>query len=281
MLRPMANLRLGVVADVQFGERDAVEERDYPGALDRCARVVRELKAQGCTRLLQLGDLIDGMRDDPEASQRQLGYALKVLAALDLPLLHVVGNHCLRAGRAEVLAALDLPRGYASQRVGGWRLLRLDTCEAGTHGRKPDDPVAAWARGWLEEHDGEERARPWNSAVSSEQLDWLAVELANAREPILVCGHHPLVPGAARDSFLCWNGEEVAQVLGEGGAVAYLCGHDHRGGMSESGGVVHWTLPAVLVGAHGAWLELTSECIRVGGLGDVTEHVFPVRGNTT
>lgn len=259
-------MRLAVIADVQFSERDAQEERDYPGALARCERVVARLRERRCDLGVQLGDLVDGVRGDPVASRAQLERALATLDGTGLAWEHVVGNHCLRAGRAPLLERYGLARGYRARDLGGWRLLLLDTGERATHGREPDDPQASWARAWLEEHAGEPRAEPWNGAVSDAQLEWLAAELARP-EPVVVVGHHPLVPGAARERFLCWNGEAVAEVLAAGGAALYLAGHDHEGGQTTHGGVPHVTLPAVLVGEHGAWLELGSDGARLTTLG--------------
>ena len=75
------------------------------------------------------------------------------------------------------------------------------------------------------------------------------------------------MPGAARERFLCWNGEAVAEVLAAGGAALYLAGRDHEGGQTTHGGVPHVTLPAVLVGEHGAWLELGSDGAQLTTLG--------------
>jgi 3',5'-cyclic AMP phosphodiesterase CpdA len=262
-------MRVAVVADVQYGDREPGEDRDYRGALTRLERVLEQLLAEAPTLGVQLGDLIDGVRDDREASAVELARALGVLERGGLPWLHVVGNHCLRVGRRALLERYGLQRGYRSRVLDGWRLIVLDTGERATHGRGEDEPEAAWARTWLEEHEQEPRARPWNGAVSAAQLTWL--------EEATHLGHHPLVPGAAREEFLCWNGEEVAARLAAGGAAAYLAGHDHVGGFLEHEGVPHLTLPAVLAGEHGAWLDLEPGRIRLTGVGDVEDRVFEVR----
>jgi len=248
-------MRLALIADVQYSDRDAEQERDYPGALARCARVVARLRERACDLGVQLGDLVDGVRDDPAASREQLERALDTLDGTGLAWEHVLGNHCLRVGREPLLERYGLAQGYHARDLGEWRLVVLDTGERAIHGRDAEDPEAVWARGWLEAHAGEPRAEPWNGAVSDAQLEWLAAELARP-EPAVVVGHHPLVPGAGRERFLCWNGEAVADVLAAGGAALYLAGHDHAGGQATHGGVPHVTLPAVLVGEHGAWLEL-------------------------
>lgn len=264
---------IGLVADIQFGTRSDSEGPDYLGALDRL-RAALDGPLARADRIVQLGDLVDGNKSDREESRAHLG---KALAYFDTaPVHHVVGNHCLRAGREAVLEAYGYESGYGATVIDGWKLVFLDTCERSHHGRDEGDPIAIEAREWLAAHEDEPRARPYGGAVSDAQLAWLQEELAGP-EPCVVFGHHPLLPGAARENFLCWNGEEVMNVLAGGGARFYFAGHDHQGGAAQHEDVMHVTLPAILTGDHTALLELDGgeATLWPGSTGELPESPGP------
>lgn len=48
----------------------------------------------------------------------------------NLPQYHVIGNHCIAAGRAPLLHALNMERAYYSVQVfPGWQLIVLDSTD--------------------------------------------------------------------------------------------------------------------------------------------------------
>jgi manganese-dependent ADP-ribose/CDP-alcohol diphosphatase len=274
----MSPTRLAVIADVQYGNKPDHEERRYRSALGHLGGVLAGLpRVEG---LIQLGDLIDGYREDPAASAFDLEAVLAPLEARGQSLWHVVGNHDLRVGRSGLLARLGLDSAWYSLGTGGWRVIVLDTMQVSAAGRAPDEPEALAGEAWQLAHPVEEhpRARVWNGAVDVDQLEWLEGELAQAQtrgEPVLALGHHPLRAEASLESYLCWNAEEVAEVLeGSPATVAYLAGHDHAGGYARMNGVHHLTLPAVLDGPNGVLLQLEPECLRVTGIGAAPDRVL-------
>ena len=77
----------------------------------------------------------------------------------------VIGNHCLWDGKKDkAIAAYGMPARYYRQDMGGWRLLMLDTFH-GDHTCHVDD----------------------------EQMEWLAKERQDAKGPVLILGHAPIL----------------------------------------------------------------------------------------
>jgi len=90
-------------------------------------------------------------------------------------------------------------------------------------------------------------AQPWNGGVSAAQLAWLDQELTAAtaaQEPVIVCGHHPLLP---EDGPQAWNNRGILALLARHACVrAYLCGHNHAGADVIAKGVPYISFKSVL-----------------------------------
>jgi hypothetical protein len=68
------------------------------------------------------------------------------LQRMHMPPLHVIGNHCLSAGRTALVSRLQLPASYYSLPLpGSWRLVVLDTTEMSGHSGYPEDHEASVA----------------------------------------------------------------------------------------------------------------------------------------
>lgn len=227
--------------------------RDYRDALPRLHAAMDDLltnDGSGSERtplgaVLHLGDLIDGRvlahddgalaadaagRPPPRASamaanQVDLGAVLAAFRRFTAgPVLHVMGNHCLFAGREAVLAAAGVPKGnhlgdawytFVPPSVGGkgtkgvgiggdggggggggrpWRIVVLDTMAIGV-AYPPGDARRDAACAHLAAAAGAPNAVEWVGALGPAQRGWLAGVCAAARaagEQLLVCGHHPL-----------------------------------------------------------------------------------------
>ena len=94
-----------------------------------------------------------------------------------------------------------------------------------------------------------------NGGVGDEQLRWLQHELEGAHavgEAAIVFGHTPVLPGVTNDlDGLAWDFEAVLGVLrsaaGRACCVAYVAGHDHRGGYCRDGpGGTHHVTPLAM-----------------------------------
>ncbi len=88
----------GVIADIQWGDKGTIGNRHYREALDRLKECVQELNKQKLAFTIQLGDVIDG-NETSEKTRSDLEIVLEEYGKLSMPKYHVVGNHCLNAGK--------------------------------------------------------------------------------------------------------------------------------------------------------------------------------------
>ena len=275
-----ADVRFGLVADIQYADKDARGERRYREALDGWKGCVAAWREQDLDFAVQLGDLIDGRAEESE-STRDLNYVLGVTAAMDVPVRHVVGNHDLEVPRPRLLSRLRLAEGHYSFTVDGWRFVVLDSMAVST--RWPaGSPQALVARRILDENAGKPNAVDWNGAFGSIQLDWLAAELAaagQAGERVVVFAHAPVLAAASTPAHLAWDHERALELLeGQPHVAAYFSGHDHAGGYARAGGV-HFVTVEGLVEADPeanafAVVELYADRIEVLGVGEVTSRTL-------
>jgi hypothetical protein len=260
MTRP---LRIGLVADVQYGDKPDDGRNTYRAALDRLRAVVDQLNAADLDLVVQLGDVIDGTFDRPRhdaaRDERDLDAVLAVLDGLAPPLEHVVGNHGLSLPRERLLERLGPAAGHRVRDVGPARLVFVDTLAFARVGRRPEDPVRVAAEAWLAAHDVAEHphAHGWNGGLGEAQRAWLREVLAADDRPAVVLAHHPVDPAACRPKFLAWDhAEALAVVDAAPRCVAWVNGHDHRGGRDERNGVLHATVPGLVAATGPVWARL-------------------------
>jgi 3',5'-cyclic AMP phosphodiesterase CpdA len=222
------SVRLAVVADIQYADRESAGERHFRQSLGGLEQFVLAANAQKPDFAIELGDIIDGGPD----AMRELDRILEIYHRLDCPKYYVLGNHEFNGlAREVVLAKLKLKKGYYVFDRGGFRFVVLDTVE-------------------LSE----------NSDAATEQLNWLDQQLADAakrKKNTVVFGHYPPLPEA--NSYLAGNAHAVCERLEKYGCVrAYLCGHIHAGGYLEQNGVHYLTLPAMVDTPDGkTWAMMT------------------------
>jgi 3',5'-cyclic AMP phosphodiesterase CpdA len=236
---PEPLLRFGLIADAQFADADAEGERHYRSTPEKLKRAVETLHAARPAFTLHLGDFID--RDF-----KSFDTMLPILDGLGHPVHHLLGNHdydVAETEKARVVATLGMPHDYYTFRSGGIRFVMLDTTSVSTYKHPAGSPAAAAAKKRLEEAEasGHPGAKPWNGAISDPQLEWLDRELTaadSAKERVIVCGHHPLIPA---DFHQIWNHEAVLAVIARHPCVAaWFNGHNHAGGFVE-----HESVPCV------------------------------------
>eukprot|EP01126_Amoeba_proteus_P054448 TRINITY_DN6699_c0_g1_i10.p1 TRINITY_DN6699_c0_g1~~TRINITY_DN6699_c0_g1_i10.p1 ORF type:complete len:175 (-),score=30.99 TRINITY_DN6699_c0_g1_i10:55-579(-) len=112
----------------------------------------------------------------------------------------------------------------------------------------PNDFSSDWSAG-LEGF--QQRYVPYNGMVSTHQLSWLDGVLSkaeNSNEKVIVLSHIPTCPGSTEHRTLIWNCFELLDVLHKHNCVvAYLAGHDHRGGfIRDTHGIYHKTFESPL-----------------------------------
>ena len=190
--------------------------REVPEKLRAALAALREA-APPPALVLHLGDIINGNASQA-ATDADFGLVASIFEAAEAAggpeTLHLLGNHCLDAGRAAVCARLRVPPpGYYARVLpgGAWELLVLDTTEMSHPGLPADAPQAAEAAAFLAAHPlgaAHPQMSPWNGGVASAQLAWLTERLAAAAAAgrrVVVAGHHQVGAGAARPTHMAWN----------------------------------------------------------------------------
>lgn len=212
----------GAVADIQYGDKETKGKRQYRRSMELLPPCVEKFNAAKPAFVVHCGDLYDGYgKDKPKAAQADALRILPVLQRVSVPLYHVVGNHCLTAGKDFVARELKLERfhyEFTSPSAKGWHFFVMDGNDAGY------------------------------GVMSAEQIEWLGRKLAAAKaagERVIIFCHFPLLKEASSDHRL-QNSEAVLPAIeGAGCVVAWIVGHEHKGGYFEKAGIHHVTLKAL------------------------------------
>lgn len=276
-------LSFGLTTDVQYADADPAGERHFRESIPKLKAAVADLAKEKLPFTLHLGDVID--RDFASFE-----VILPLFAPLGHPVRHLMGNHDYTVADAEksrVVATLGMPHDYYAFSHSGVRLVMLDTNDVSTYkhpqGSAPDvkgeEELLKLAVG------KPNNAKPWNGGISPAQLAWLEKELTAAdavKEPVIVCGHHPLVPA---EGHQLWNSLEVLTAIERHPcARAYFCGHNHAGAEVIGKGIPCITFKSLLhepgVTAF-AVVRLFKDRLAIEGRGREESRVIPLKNADT
>ncbi|KAK9119860.1 hypothetical protein Scep_017953 [Stephania cephalantha] len=265
----------GVISDVQYadipdGRSFLGVPRYYRHSIQVLQRAVKIWNNHRKLRFaINLGDIVDGFCPKGE-SLTAVQKVVKEFEKFDSPTYHLIGNHCLyNLPRQDLLPLLNFPTidghaYYDFSPIPEYRFVVLDGYDISAIGWPRDHPKAAQALRILQEKNPnpdknspqglvglERRFLMFNGAVGREQLEWLDAILIDStkhEQKVVVCSHMPLDPGAATPEALCWNYDEVMEVIHKYNCVKVcIAGHDHKGGYSvDSHGIHHRVLEAAL-----------------------------------
>lgn len=223
-----ADLRFGVMADVQYCNSDPAGSRFYrwsPGKLEAC---VKHLNQLDLAFVIQLGDLID-------ADFHSFDRVVPILARLRHPVHHVLGNHDFTVAaddKAGVPGRLAMTAPHYAFTSGRWRLVALNGNDLSVIAHPEGSARYREARKMLArlKAAGRPNAQAWNGALGNEQLAWLEAQLALAeakQERVIVFCHWPVYPSNPHN---LWNDTAVLDILaGHECVAAYMNGHNHKG----------------------------------------------------
>mmetsp|Transcript_23683 Transcript_23683/g.59281 ORF Transcript_23683/g.59281 Transcript_23683/m.59281 type:complete len:317 (+) Transcript_23683:73-1023(+) len=300
-------VRAGLCTDVQYADKptsDARPAKRYAEAVDRLrftAQAFSEvhLHQTPLDVLFHLGDIIDG-NETLDKSRADLEHVMNEFDSLtrkhpELPLHHVIGNHCLRVPRQELYARLGFSSDSASTwytlKYEGIRFVILNGCHVSLDGWREevddDAPELVQAHHFLDTHplDAFGYAERFNGGVGKGQLEWFRNELAAAAShnvKVIVLCHFPLLEEASNIRHLLWDKDDVLAVLHEYNrtVVAWMNGHYHAGGYAFHDGIHHITFQAVLEtdpaqGSSHAIIDVFEDRLQVDGHGSIPSCVLP------
>lgn len=267
-----------MISDIQYADVNdclslAGKRRYYRNSLKLLETAISDWQRSQVDMVVHCGDIIDGRNASTGTSAQAMSEVLKRLEGVDVPVKHVLGNHCLaNFDREQLIDLLRMDTQRSPDAVGfysfnihpRWRIVVLDTCDISTLGRPRDHPHYQAARDILNSKnpnickystDGlkglERRFAQFNGAVSHAQLEWLEKELVTSeqdRQRVIVFCHIPLLPGTGPKATLVWNYDEVLQVIYRHKVVvAVIAGHTHLGCYKkDTQGIHHLVLPGVV-----------------------------------
>jgi len=232
-------VRVGILTDVHVHDGDSPGEHkvmtNYP---ERLSAFVDAMNAWPADGVLQLGDLVNGNfvlgggLGDPARIGTLLKGAVALLAEIDGPLYHVLGNHDMYdLSKTEVLAAHGLEAGYYSFDLGGFHFVVLDA-EFNPDGTDYDH-VFMRTKG----------------LIPPDELAWLVADLGETALPTIVCLHQPLDVDfeALAGGPPVTNHLDVRRALADSGVVvAVFQGHDHENRLATIDGIHYVTFAAMV-----------------------------------
>lgn len=272
-------LVFGVVADVQYADKDAAGGRYYRNSLGGLVAFVGQCNQTHVDFAIQLGDLIDGGSN----AGAEMDRAATIYDQLNCRHYHVLGNHDFEGiSRSKTLKRLALERGYYTFEKGGILFVVLDTQDVAVQGGWPKNSAAYKKAEELLQKVMEQKypnAQPYNGSLGNQQLVWLDGVLAGAKkknQDVIVFGHLPLWPDG--DRHPAWNAGDVRKILSEYGCVrAYVCGHYHAGRYGQENGIHYLNLPAMVDDPNGrtwAVIQVWPDRMEIQGTGNVKNQTL-------
>jgi 3',5'-cyclic AMP phosphodiesterase CpdA len=271
-------LSFGLITDVQYADLDPEGERHYRESIPKLKTAAAWLAAKKLPFTLHLGDLID--RDF-----KSFATLMPLFDGLGHPVRHLLGNHDYSVADGEkggVARIAGMPGEYYQFIHSGVRFVMLDTSDLSTYKYQAGSPRYLESEARLKELVAENYngAQRWNGGISEAQLNWLDEELTAAdaaKQRVVLCGHHPLLPAIGHQA---WNSEQVLAVIDRHPAVAaYFNGHNHAGAEVMRHGIPYITFKSILhqpeVNAYSA-VHLFADRMEIEGNGREQSRVIPL-----
>jgi len=273
-----ALFRFGVVADVQYADKPTQGKRRYSESADKLRACVADFNRQKLAFVANLGDSIDG---DGEKSAADMTLIAGICRQLTCPVRHVIGNHCLMVPRPTLLKELELKSPYYEFARERWRFLVLDGMDVSL--KSPDgSKQAKQAEDYLAKNP---KLSKYAGALGKGQMTWLRAQLADAsrrKQRVIVFCHHPILAAASSPAAVLWNAAEVEALLVQSGrVVAWINGHDHKGGYAFANGIHHLTVHGMIESPTGgnsyAIASVFATRITVEGKGTTPSRVLEIK----
>ncbi|MHC4986545.1 MAG: metallophosphoesterase family protein [Planctomycetota bacterium] len=235
-----AELSIGLFADPHCG-RGVLASRYFGDSPAKLAAAVETFNERGVDFIVNLGDLIDRLEDDPTDPRQYVAEARAVVEGFDGPCHVVPGNHDVACLTKSDFLRLAGGAGGASTYAfdhGGFHFVVLDTnhFEDGSD-ITPETTSEDWSDEWL----------------GQTQLDWLADDLAAAGEtPTVIFTHAELGPRFLDDEERphAVKDSDVARAIiqSAGNVRAIFQGHNHPGQIAYWADIPYITLHAMCEG---------------------------------
>ena len=222
-------MRIGLFSDPHYSSQELTcGNRRNNLSLGKMRDALRYFEAQGCDRIICLGDLTDS-ETTKEQEIANMGEIAALFAACPLPITAMMGNHDAYVFTAEEFYSL----------LGGCR--PVDIHEDGLHLLFLDTNYTAEGVRY------QPHSFHWYD-VSLPDPDDLRTKLAACDGDVYLFMHQNIDPAIPAADHRLANADEVCAIIEDSGKVkAVYQGHYHWGNHSRRGGVEYITLPAMAV----------------------------------
>jgi alkaline phosphatase len=225
-------LRIGLLTDIHYADKEHAGNRYYRESSDKIAVAADELRKQKLDFLVELGDLIDSVKE-PETDKKHLKIINTELQKISDKRYYVLGNHCVETlTKDEFLREIGQEKSFFSFDRNGYHFIVLDACfrqDGTSYGRNN----AHWT----------------DTKIPDAELEWLKSDLKVTKLPVVVFLHQRL-DVENQKPIAVKNADQVRGLLEESGNVRLvLQGHEHSGDYKEIGGISYCTLSAVIEGS--------------------------------
>lgn len=270
--------RIGVIADIQYGDIDPAGTRYYRNSLGKLEECIADLNREKVSFSVNLGDLVDRNPEDLDA-------VLSRLKSLDQKVYNTTGNHDYvgRTDNKALYKELGMPGEYYSFRYDNWLFIMLNTNEIALYanvkgtGKEKEltEMMAAISK------RGRNNGARWNGGISAKQMQWLAKLLKKAdrkKVNVMVLCHHPLFPA---EEFTALNDQEILETLASYSCVkGVISGHHHPGASGIYKGIPCITTEGMIetenTNAYGV-LDVYKDKFVLRGRGRTVTHEISIR----
>ena len=258
-------LRLGLVTDLHYGDKAALNTRFYRETSAKLREAVAKFNEERPAFVVELGDLID----QAESVEQEIGWLEqieRIFAETKAPRHYVFGNHCVGTlTKAEFRAHTGAAqKSYYSFDEGGVHFVILDACF-----RSDGEPYQRKNFDWTDAN------------IPAAQVAWLREDLAATRNPVIVFAHQRL-DDAGKHSVK--NAVAVrAELEASRKVLAVFQGHSHKNDYQQIAGIHYTTLVAMVEGSGlensgYAFLDVMPDhSLRLHGFRQQTTRSLPTR----
>jgi len=271
-------LRVGLIADPQYENRESSGRRHYRDSLDKLDKAISCFNDCKVNMVQTFGDVINGDWDS-------FGDIMPIYDRLNSAIdsFQLLGNHDFAIDKNKMgmlLEVLSMPNFYYSYVKKGWRFIVLDSTDYAyysyfLHGYRVADIDVCYAK-----TRGKKNHHKWNGAIGKRQQLWLKRELEVAvrlKQQVIVFAHIPLKPYSGAS---LWNSDEVVDILeGCKNVVAFINGHEHRGGYLFENGIHYVTLFGMVDTGESSFsvLNIYDDRLVLTGYGKQKSMILPLR----
>lgn len=222
-------MKIGLFSDPHYSSQELTcGNRRNNLSLGKMRDALRYFEAQGCDRVICLGDLTD-TEDTKEREIANMGEIAALFSDFSMPITVVMGNHDAYVFEAEEFYAL----------LGGCRPTPIH--EGGVHLLFPDTNYTAAGVKYTP------HGFHWDD-VGLPDLAALKDELAALEGDVYIFMHQNIDPAIPAQDHRLANADAVCDLIEASGKVrAVYQGHFHWGHRSARNGVEYITLPAMAV----------------------------------